>query len=161
LTAKANALAESFVDSYKTELISDRVWRTRSQLELATAKWVAWFNHDRLHESLGDIPPVEFEQLHANASDALLDGPAAALPTRTANGFTTNRGVELAATGPSPSRERSGRSSEDPLRPRPRRSTDERPPLASPTGSRTDILADNNIKTNNTNDRGTHLIVLC
>jgi putative transposase len=97
-----NALAESFVDSYKTELISDRVWRTRSQLELATAKWVAWFNHDRLHESLGDIPPVEFEQLHANASDALLDGSAAALPTRTANGFTTNRGVELAATPPKP-----------------------------------------------------------
>ena len=32
LTAKANALAESFVDSFKTELITDRVWRTRSQL---------------------------------------------------------------------------------------------------------------------------------
>jgi putative transposase len=30
-----NALAESFVDSFKTELIADRVWRTRSQLELA------------------------------------------------------------------------------------------------------------------------------
>ncbi len=53
-----NALAESFVDSYKTELIADRVWRTRGQVELATVEWVAWFNHDRLHESLGDIPPV-------------------------------------------------------------------------------------------------------
>jgi putative transposase len=30
-----NAMAESFVDSFKTELIADRVWRTRSQLELA------------------------------------------------------------------------------------------------------------------------------
>ena len=30
-----------------------------------TVQWVAWFNHDRLHESLGDIPPVEFEQLAA------------------------------------------------------------------------------------------------
>jgi transposase InsO family protein len=39
-----NALAESFVDSYKTELISDRVWRSQPQLELATVKWVAWFN---------------------------------------------------------------------------------------------------------------------
>jgi putative transposase len=57
-----NALAESFVDSYKTELIADRVWRTRVQLELATVQWVAWFNHQRLHEALGDIPPVEFEQ---------------------------------------------------------------------------------------------------
>ena len=60
-----NALAESFVDSFKTELVADRVWRTRSQLELAVVEYIAWFNHDRLHESLGDIPPVEFEDLHA------------------------------------------------------------------------------------------------
>ena len=45
-----NALAESFVDSYKTELIADRVWRTRAQLELATVEWVGWYNHERLHE---------------------------------------------------------------------------------------------------------------
>jgi putative transposase len=60
-----NALAESFVDSFKTELIADRVWRTRSQLELAIVEYVAWFNTSRLHESLGDIPPAEFEALHA------------------------------------------------------------------------------------------------
>jgi putative transposase len=60
-----NAMAESFVDSFKTELIADRVWRTRSQLELAIVEYISWFNHDRLHESLGDIPPVEFEELHA------------------------------------------------------------------------------------------------
>jgi putative transposase len=60
-----NALAESFVDSFKTELIADRVWRTRSQLELAVVEYIAWFNHDRLHEALGDIPPAEFEDLHA------------------------------------------------------------------------------------------------
>ena len=60
-----NALAESFVDSFKTELISDRVWRTRSQLEFAIVESVAWFNNERLHESLGDIPPAEFESLHA------------------------------------------------------------------------------------------------
>ena len=57
-----NALAESFVDSFKTELIADRVWRTRTQLELAIVEWVGWFNHDRLHQALGDRPPVEFEQ---------------------------------------------------------------------------------------------------
>jgi putative transposase len=56
-----NAMAESFVDTFKTELINDRVWKTRSQLELAVVEWVAWFNTDRLHESLGDVPPVEFE----------------------------------------------------------------------------------------------------
>jgi putative transposase len=55
-------MAESFIDTFKTELISDRVWRTRSQLELAIVEWVAWFNNDRLHESLGDLPPAEFEQ---------------------------------------------------------------------------------------------------
>ena len=58
-------MAESFVDTFKTELIRDRVWRTRSQLELAVVEYVSWFNHDRLHESLGDIPPVEFEALCA------------------------------------------------------------------------------------------------
>jgi putative transposase len=60
-----NALAESFVDTIKTELIADRVWRTRSQLELAVVEYLGWFNHDRLHESLGDVPPAEFEALHA------------------------------------------------------------------------------------------------
>ena len=78
-----NALAESFVDSYKTELIADRVWRSRVQLELATVEWVSWFNHDRLHESLGDIPPVEFEQLHASDNSPASNGnrpTALALP---------------------------------------------------------------------------------
>ena len=59
-----NAMAESFVDSFKTELIADRVWRTRTQLELAIVEWVAWFNNDRLHESLDDIPPTELEALY-------------------------------------------------------------------------------------------------
>jgi putative transposase len=65
-----NALAESFVDSFKTELIRDRVWRTRSQLELAVVAYVVWFNNDRLHEALGDIPPREFEAIAAEAQRA-------------------------------------------------------------------------------------------
>jgi putative transposase len=60
-----NAVAESFVDSFKTELIADRVWRTKVQLELAIVEYISWFNHDRLHSTLGDIPPVEFEALAA------------------------------------------------------------------------------------------------
>jgi putative transposase len=60
-----NALAESFVDSFKTELIADRVWRTRTQLELAIVEYVAWFNHQRLHEALDDRPPAEVEALYA------------------------------------------------------------------------------------------------
>jgi transposase InsO family protein len=60
-----NALAESFVDSFKTELIAARVWQTRDQLEFALARWIGWYNQRRLHSSLGDIPPAEFEALHA------------------------------------------------------------------------------------------------
>lgn len=64
-----NAMAESFVDTFKTELISDRRWTTITQLELATVEWVSWFNHDRLHSELGDIPPAEFEALYAPRSE--------------------------------------------------------------------------------------------
>jgi len=49
--ANDNAMAESFVDSFKTELVAERVFRSRSQLELAVVEWIAWFNDDRLHES--------------------------------------------------------------------------------------------------------------
>ena len=54
-----NAMAESFVDSFKTELIADRSWRSRTQLELGAVEYIAW-----LHESLGDVSPVEFEGLY-------------------------------------------------------------------------------------------------
>ena len=60
-----NARAESFVDSFKTELIADRVWTSRSQLELAVVEYVAWFNNSRLHEALEDRPPREVEELYA------------------------------------------------------------------------------------------------
>jgi putative transposase len=61
-----NAMAESFVDSFKTELIADRTWRSRTQLELAVVEYIAWFNNDRLHESLADLPPAEFEGLYVS-----------------------------------------------------------------------------------------------
>lgn len=67
-----NAMAESFVDSFKTELVADRVWRTRSQLELAIVEWVGWFNDARLHESLGDLPPTEFEALYAPQTETTI-----------------------------------------------------------------------------------------
>ena len=60
-----NAMAESFVDSLKTELVRDRVWRSRSQLELAVVEWVSWSNSVRIHSEIGDVPPVEFEDLYA------------------------------------------------------------------------------------------------
>jgi len=72
-----NALAESFVDSFKTELIRDRVWRTRSQLELAVVEHIGWHYAGRLHESLGDIPPLEHEQQHADRQPTTLAGAIA------------------------------------------------------------------------------------
>jgi Integrase core domain len=45
--------------SFKTEMIANRVWRSRPQLELATVAHIGWFNHERLHESLGYVPPAE------------------------------------------------------------------------------------------------------
>ncbi|MBX7450851.1 IS3 family transposase [Mycolicibacterium sp. 3033] len=57
-----NALAETINGLYKTELIKPRKpWRTIEDLELATAQWVDWFNHHRLYEYCGDIPPAELE----------------------------------------------------------------------------------------------------
>jgi len=72
-----NALAESFVDSFKTELIADRVWRTRSQLELAVVEYLGWFNHTRLHQAIGDLPPAEFEAqaLQAQAAPHVIEEP--------------------------------------------------------------------------------------
>jgi putative transposase len=57
-----NALAETINGLYKTELIKPRKpWRTIEEVELATAEWVDWFNHRRLYEYCGDIPPVDLE----------------------------------------------------------------------------------------------------
>ena len=57
-----NALAETINGLYKTELIHKHApWKTREAVELATLKWVAWFNNHRLLESIGYIPPAEAE----------------------------------------------------------------------------------------------------
>jgi transposase InsO family protein len=96
-----NALAESFVDSFKTELIADRVWRTRPQLELAVVEYVGWFNNSRLHESLGDIPPVEYEQHWHDPSGATSPNPdsqsLAGSAARPAEGLTTRRLLAVGA----------------------------------------------------------------
>ena len=57
-----NALAETINGLYKTELIHRRApWKTKEAVELATLEWVSWFNHHRLLEPLGYIPPAEAE----------------------------------------------------------------------------------------------------
>lgn len=60
-----NALAETINGLFKTELIKPRApWKGIDPVEFATAEWVDWFNHRRLYEYCGDIPPVELEQAH-------------------------------------------------------------------------------------------------
>jgi putative transposase len=60
-----NALAESVIGLYKTELIKPRrPWKGFDDLEIATAEWVDWFNHRRPFEYCDDLTPVEAEQAH-------------------------------------------------------------------------------------------------
>lgn len=57
-----NALAETINGLYKAELIHRRApWKTKESVELATLHWVHWFNHQRLLEPIGYIPPAEAE----------------------------------------------------------------------------------------------------
>jgi transposase InsO family protein len=57
-----NALAETINGLYKTELIHRRApWKSKEAVELATLEWVSWFNHHRLLEPIGFIPPAEAE----------------------------------------------------------------------------------------------------
>jgi putative transposase len=58
-----NALAESVIGLYKTEVIRhEGPWKNLDGVEYGTLEWVDWFNHTRLLEPIGDIPPSEFEQ---------------------------------------------------------------------------------------------------
>jgi putative transposase len=57
-----NALAETVIGLFKTEVIRRRgPWRTLETVEFATLEWVDWFNHRRLLEPIGYIPPAEYE----------------------------------------------------------------------------------------------------
>jgi putative transposase len=61
-----NALAETTIGLYKTELINRRgPWKTIAQVELATLEWVDWYNHRRLHGACDGLPPVEYEHTRA------------------------------------------------------------------------------------------------
>ena len=74
-----NALAETINGLYKTELIHRcGPWKTKEALELATLKWVHWFNHQRLLEPIGYIPPAEAE---ANYWRQLAENPELAVLT--------------------------------------------------------------------------------
>jgi transposase InsO family protein len=71
-----NALAETLIGLYKTELIHHRGPRRHlEQVEFATLEWVDWFNHRRLLEPLGYLPPVKFEQRYYQHRITPASGP--------------------------------------------------------------------------------------
>jgi putative transposase len=69
-----NALAESAIGLAKTEIIKPRgPRRTAEQVELATLEYVDWFNHRRLYEACGDIPPAELATAYYRQNAALTE----------------------------------------------------------------------------------------
>jgi putative transposase len=69
-----NALAESVIGLFKTELIRRRgPWRTAEHVEAATLHWVDWFNRHRLLEVNGNLPPIELEQTHEGQATHLTE----------------------------------------------------------------------------------------
>jgi len=60
-----NALAESMIGLYKAEVIRhEGPWKSLDEVEYATLEWVDWFNHTRLLEPIGYVPPAEFEEAY-------------------------------------------------------------------------------------------------
>ena len=58
---------------YKAEVIhKDGPWKALDDIERATLDWVDWFNHRRLLEPIGDIPPAEFEKLYYDQELSLI-----------------------------------------------------------------------------------------
>jgi putative transposase len=67
-----NALAETIIGLYKTEVIHRRgPWRHLEAVEYATLEWVDWFNHRRLLEPIGNVPPAEFEASYYHSTNQL------------------------------------------------------------------------------------------
>jgi putative transposase len=66
-----NALAESVIGLYKTEVIRRRgPWKNLEAVEFATLEWVDWFNNRRLLEPIGNVPPAEFEDVYYRSQKA-------------------------------------------------------------------------------------------
>jgi len=59
-----NAMAEAWVAAFKAELVDGRRFGSFEQAEHETLHWIGFYNDERLHEELGDIPPAEYERNH-------------------------------------------------------------------------------------------------
>jgi putative transposase len=63
-----NAMAESFWESLKRECVQGRVLATRAEARRAIFKWINWYNTSRLHSTLDNIAPLEWEHRFKQAS---------------------------------------------------------------------------------------------
>ena len=69
-----NALMESAIGLYKTELINrNKSWTGRAEVERETAAWVHWYNSTRLHSSLGYQSPVDYENRYRDTATSTLE----------------------------------------------------------------------------------------
>ena len=81
-----NALAETTIGLYKTELIRRRgPWRGLDDVELATLEWVDWYNHRRLHGACDNLPPAEYEAAYTPTTTRATD-PSTCKPASTEPG---------------------------------------------------------------------------
>jgi len=65
-----NAMAESFFASLKRELVDDAHYSTKQEARTAIFEWIIWYNRERLHSSIGYVPPEEFEELRGQQEAA-------------------------------------------------------------------------------------------
>ena len=70
---------ESTIGLFKTEVIMHERerWESWRQVEQATASWVHWYNTERLHSSIKDLPPVEYEQMYYDRKLVVSESAAA------------------------------------------------------------------------------------
>jgi len=69
-----NALAESVIGLFKTEVIRRRgPWRNVEDVEFATLEWVWWFNYHRLLGPIGHVPPAEYEEAFYRRQEEPID----------------------------------------------------------------------------------------
>jgi transposase InsO family protein len=92
--ARNNALMESTIGLYKTELIKPRgPWRNLADVELATAEYIGWYNNRRLHTAIGGIPPAEHEAVYyAQNQPQLMAGCNNRSPTKPGGRYSSFRG---------------------------------------------------------------------
>ena len=85
-----NAMAEAWVATYKTELIHTLGLTSFERIEHETLAWISFYNNERLHEELGDIPPSEYEYLHREEREHRDERPSGPPTCKTETSIETN-----------------------------------------------------------------------